>query len=295
MRGDGLGGYLAARPRLHPVPGWVLGTGQRDTTAKYLRRIVWRQFRRPFSSAWLDGLRVNLYPGNEMSRSIFVSGLYDPNELSLLKQILKPGMTFVDVGANVGLYTLFGARCVGPDGRVIAIEPSRREVGIVRGQVALNGLQNVTLLPIAVSDREGEAELLVAPLEKSGHNTLGAFGFDTVLDHRERVEMRRLDDVLREQGVERVDVIKMDIEGAEEAALRGAVETLRRDGPVLFLELSHRSLQHQKSSSARLLGLLAELGYNVHGYEASTGLPSPEPRECSEENVVAVRGKPSWG
>lgn len=270
------------------MPGWVLGSGQLDTTAKYLRRMVWRQFRQPFRVEWLEGLQINLFPGNESSRSIFVSGFFDPNELSLLAKILKPGMTFIDAGANMGLYSLFGARKVGASGQVVAIEPSRREVEIIRGHIEGNGLSNVTLLPVALSDRDGEVELLVAPLEKSGHNTLGAFGFDTKLDHRERARAMRLDDVVKEQGLARVDVIKMDIEGAEELALRGADCTLREHKPLLLLELSQRSLQHQQSSAERLLALLAEHKYNAYGFEPESGLPSQAPRRCSEENVIAV-------
>lgn len=291
-----VGRYLAARAVLHPVPGWVLGTGQLDTTAKYLRRIAWRQFRRPFCVPWLEGLEINLFPENETSRSIFVSGFFDPNELSLLSKILKPGMTFIDVGANMGLYSLFAARKVGASGRVLAIEPSRREVKIIHGHIQGNGLSNVTLLPVALSDREGEVELLVAQREKSGHNTLGAFVFDTVVDHRERVRSTRLDDIVREQDLARVDVIKMDIEGAEELALRGAGRTLREHRPLVLMELSHRSLQHQQSSAERLLALLAEYGYSVYGFEPQSGSPSLEPRQCSEENVIAVarESTPPW-
>jgi len=281
---------FAAKSYLRPTPGWVLGAGQNTTFAMRLRKIVWRQLRRPFVVPWLEGSHVYLYPGNETSRAIFVTGLYDPNELSLLSTLLKPGMTFVDAGANMGLYTIFGARRVGSAGRVLSIEPSRRELEILRKNIALNRLENVTVAPVALSDREAELELRVAPIEKSGHNTLGAFGFDTALDHTERVRAVTLDALAEEQQLRRVDLIKMDIEGGEEAALLGAHGIIQRDHPILFLELSHRSLQHQNSSAAKLLALLDEYGYRIHGYEASTGLPSPEPRECSEENIVAVHG-----
>ena len=281
---------FAAESYLEPTPGWVLGGGQNANLTMRLRKIVWRQLRKPFVVPWLDGLQIYLYPGNETSRAIFVTGVYDPNELSLLARVLKLGMTFVDAGANMGLYTLFPAKNVGESGKVLAIEPSQREVGIIRRNLGLNQLSNVVVAPVALSNRAADLELLVAPIEKSGHNTLGSFGFDTPLDHRERVQGARLDDLVREQKIERVDVLKMDIEGGEEAALRGAAETIRAHHPVLFLELSHRSLQHQNSSAARLLELVAHYGYRVHGYEASTGLPSSEPRPCSEENVIAVFG-----
>lgn len=253
-----LANRFAAHPRLDPTPGWVLGGGQNATLAMRLRKILWRQLRKPFPVPWLEGSRIYLYPGNETSRAIFVTGVYDPNELSLLSRLLKPGMTFIDAGANMGLYTVFAAQKVGSRGKVLSVEPSQRELGILRNNIELNGLENVAVFPVALSNREEVLELLVAPIEKSGHNTLGAFGFDTRLDHKERVRTVTLDSLVQEQQLRRVDIIKMDIEGGEEAALRGARETIDQYHPLLFLELSHRSLQHQNSSAARLLALLAD-------------------------------------
>ncbi len=254
--------------------------------------MVWRCSRRPFTVPWLDGLRLTLYPGNETSGSIFITGLYEPNEFCLLSRILKPGMTFVDVGANMGLYTLYAARRVGDTGRVLAIEPSRREVAILKSNVEINQLKNVTILQLAVSDQVGEVELLVAGTRNSGHNTLGAFGYNTPLDHRENVEAQRLDQIVQAEGLQRIHVIKMDIEGAELAALRGAVDTLDRDHPLLLLELSDRLLQHQRSGSADVLSLLAQLGYRMYGFEAASGLPGPLAARAyyDSENIIAVAG-----
>jgi FkbM family methyltransferase len=156
----------------------------------------------------------------------------------------------------------------------------------------LNSLTNVITIRKAVSDRASEVELSVAPLGKSGHNTLGAFGYDTPLDHRERVQAERLDDVVYSEGLARVDVIKMDIEGAEMAALRGAVEALRQFKPVLLLELSDRSLQHQGTSSGEMLGWLEQQGYRMFCFDPATGSPvalQPRPHFDSE-NIVAAAG-----
>src|ERR1700758_4255297 len=136
---------LAAKPVLQPYPGWVLGSGQSASSQTRFRRAVWRLCRKPFTVPWFDDLRLTLHPGNETSRSIFVTGLYEPNEFLLLSKILKPGMTFVDVGANMGLYTLYAARQVGPQGRVLAIEPSRREVEALKENVEVNAVNNVRI------------------------------------------------------------------------------------------------------------------------------------------------------
>jgi FkbM family methyltransferase len=287
-----LGTRLAAHPVLEPVPGWFLGFGQSATLATRFRKKIWRLFRNSFQVAWLDGLQLTLIPRNETSRSIFVTGRYEPNEFCLLTRILKPGMTFIDIGANMGLYTLFAARRVGESSCVIAIEPSTREMEILRNNVEQNTLGNVRLYHVALSDRASEVELLVAGLQNSGHNTLGAFGYNTTLDHRENVRSMRLDDLVQSEKLRRVDVIKMDIEGAELVALRGASETMQRFHPVVLLELSDRVLQHQHSNSAGVLDLLTREGYRFFGFAADTGLPAPLEREdyFDSQNVIAVCG-----
>lgn len=288
----GLGARLAARPVLELVPGWYLGFGQSANIATRLRKKIWRFFRDPFQVSWLEGLELTLIPGNETSRTVFVTGRYEPNEFRLLARLLKPGMTFIDIGANMGLYTLFAASRVGETGRVVAIEPSTREMQILKDNVEQNALGNVRLYPVALSDRASEAELLVARFEHSGHNTLGAFGYNTALDHRENVRTMRLDELVQSEKLDRVDVFKMDIEGAELAALRGAGDTLERFRPVVLLELSDRALQHQSSTSADVLALLTQYGYRFFGFAVDTGLPTRlEPRKhFGSENIIAVFG-----
>jgi FkbM family methyltransferase len=287
-----LGPRLAAKPVVELFPGWVLGSGQRADNASRVRRELWPLLRRPFAVPWLDNSKLFLYPGNETSRSVFVTGRYEPNEFCLLQRILKPGMTFIDAGANMGLYSVFAARRVGPRGKVLALEPSAREFEILQKNVKLNLLTNVITIRKALADRASDVDLSVAPLGKSGHNTLGAFGYDTALDHRERVQADRLDDVVYSEGLTRVDVIKMDIEGAEMAALRGAEETLRQFKPVLLIELSDRSLQHQGTGSGEVLGWLEHLGYRMFSFDPATGSPvalKPRPHFDSE-NIVAAAG-----
>jgi FkbM family methyltransferase len=288
----GLGPRLAAKPALAPFPGWVLGSGQAADAATYARKKLWRLFRRPFAVRWFDDLQLTLYPGNEICRSIFVTGRYEPNEFSLLSKILKPGMTFVDVGANLGVYTLYAARKVGTDGCVISIEPSSREMEILKANVHANALSNVSLQQVALTEQASEVELLVACARQSGHNTLGSFGYNTSLNHREKIQTMRLDDLAQSIGIQRVDIIKMDIEGGELGALRGAVDTLRRHHPVLLLELSDRHLRYQNSSSADVLTLLAKYGYHTYGFALATGLPTLlRSRDYFDsENIVAISG-----
>ena len=198
--------------------------------------------------------------GNELSRSLFVIGAFEANEFAFLDQYLKPGMVFVDAGAHEGLYSVFAAIRTAPGGRVLAIEPSARERAICEANLELNSCA-ATVIPCALAAADGEAEFLLAQDHRSGHNTLGAFAWGGVhIASRQTVSVRSLDSLAAEYGLERLDVLKMDIEGAETQALRGGVRVFGELRPVVIVEVSPRSLEAQGSSQEELLATFEELG-----------------------------------
>ena len=276
-------------------PGWHFGFG--DSSADpivRLRKRLWQHFatvrdERSFAIPWYCGLRIWLYLGNDQSWTMFVGRGFEPNEFAFLATILKPGMTFVDVGANEGLYATFAARCVGPEGSVVAVEPSSREIGRLSRNLELNHLENVLTFPVAASNRSGQADLRIADYGHEGHNTLGAFIYDTSLARTETVRLSPLDDVVRDANIERVDVMKIDVEGAELAVLQGARGVLSRDRPILVVELCDATLQHQGASSQDVLRLLKEYGYRTFTFDPASGRPiAGETPPEEDRNVVAV-------
>jgi len=283
---------VAARAMLRPHPCWRIGIERLAFNFLFMhRRILWELLKTPCVIKWFDGLRIYVYPGNEISRAVFLTGLYEPNEFFWLNKALERGNTFIDIGANMGLYSLFAARKVGPSGLVIAIEPSSRDFERLRSHVELNRLTNVRLLQIAASDRKGEARLLVAPDEKAGHNTLGYFGYDRVAPKAiETVRLERVDDVVRLAGLQKVDFVKLDVEGAEFRVLQGAQDTLRLSHPTILLELSDRTLRHQSCHSEQIWNFLTREGYRMYGFNGETGLPVPAKRKTyfDSENLIAI-------
>ncbi len=283
---------VPASPAIGPYPGWRLGSGERrsGSPATWFRRQLWYGIDSAVSTPWICGLRVYVYPRNETSRSLFVTGQYEPNEFCFLARVLRPGMVFVDVGANMGLYTLFAARKVGEQGQVLAIEPSSRECERLRRNLRENSVTNVRLVRRAASNFSGEAELLVAADVRSGHNTLGAFAYDTPLAVKQKVRTERLDAIVAEEGLARVDVIKMDVEGAEVKALEGAAGILERFRPLLLIELADPGLVQQGGSSAQIWDFLEQHHYRIHEFDASTGAPVPATRKpvYESENLVAI-------
>ena len=226
--------------------------------------------------------------GNELSRGLFVVGAFEANEFAFLDRYLQPGMVFVDAGAHEGLYSVFAARRAGPEGRVYAIEPSERERAACERNLELNGL-TATMIPCAVAGADGEAEFLLAQDHRSGHNTLGAFAWEGVhVDARRRVVVRSFDSLAAEYGWERVDFLKMDIEGAETAALRGGGRVFRELRPVVLVEVSPRSLEAQRSSREELLATFEELGYELYHFDYDTGMLRRGAEGQTGDNLVAV-------
>jgi FkbM family methyltransferase len=290
---------LAAHSEIKLYPGWVLNIGQSDSNILFrLRRKMWHHLQTPCLIKWLQGLRIYLYPREEICRSIFLTGYYEPNQFIFLDKTLKPGMTFIDVGANMGLYALFAAKKVGPQGFVLAIEPSSREFDRLKKNVQINALTRIHLLQIAVSNCQTESELLIAVEEHPGHNTLGAFGYEVVtLQKKELVRVERLDSLIQQEKLSRVDVVKMDIEGAEFFALQGAMDILANFHPVLILELSDRTLERQGCTSKQVWDLLTEHNYCIYTFDPSTGLPIPAlPKPYFDaENIIAFYEAGEWG
>src|SRR5262249_11964538 len=140
---------LAPTQKLERFPGWSFDLPtRRDDLATFARRLIWERYHndqvdRPVEIEWCGALRLRLRLGNDVSWCVLVGGAYEPNELAFLAATLDQGMTVVDIGANEGLFTLVAAACVGPGGRVLAVEPSSREFEWLQANIALNELHNV--------------------------------------------------------------------------------------------------------------------------------------------------------
>lgn len=245
---------------------------------------------------WYYGLRVNVFLGNDVSHCLFVGGCIDPNEFALLDRVIEKGMVIVDAGANDGLYTLFAAKKVGPNGVVVSIEPSRREFDRLQSNLRLNDLRNVRAFRIGLSNRSEQGVLKVSGYEHEGQNTFGEFSYEDVeCSHTEEVPLKRLDALVREAGLSRVDLIKLDVEGGEFLALEGARMILEAHRPLLLLEVNDKALQAQSSSATEVLSLLGSMGYEVYTFDNTSGKPSKVGANSElSPNIVGVHVDRRW-
>jgi len=204
-------------------------------------------------------------------------GLYELRKTAEIEARLGPGGVFVDIGSSEGDFALIAARIVGRAGRVLAFEPDPGNVGIIRDNVAMNGFTWVAVHPVALSDRDGEARLFRSAVS-GWHSLIGG------LEHRDEnvitVPVARLDSF----DLERIDMIKIDVEGAEMAVLEGARDSIARHRPVILLD-THPSLG---ADVARLQELADALGYDVFDSDRHRSRPRPAGIPAEDADLVLV-------
>lgn len=168
--------------------------------------------------------------------TLFV-GSFEFMETEFVKKYLKQGDVFFDVGANGGIFTILAAKKVGAAGHVYAFEPGTDEVELLRRNVALNQLKNVTIVETAVGNQVGETDFGIS--EDGAMNSLAKTNHpEQKIMRWNRVEIITLDEYVRKCGIGKVDMIKIDVEGAEKLVLSGAKGILKDHKIVIIFEAS---------------------------------------------------------
>jgi FkbM family methyltransferase len=187
-------------------------------------------------------------------------GCYERFELAVFESLLAPGMTVVDVGANIGLYSAVAAKHVGPAGRVISIEPAPENCRILESTLRLNDFRQVTVVRKAVTDESGEGSLYLCEDNKGDHRI---FSLDR---QRKRlpIEVSTLDAILRDCAVSKVDVLKVDIQGSEARALKGMTQTLTANEHIrVIMELWPWGIAQAGGDANEALASIRDLGFEI--------------------------------
>ncbi len=202
-------------------------------------------------------------PGDfEISRSLLTQGVYEPHVTDALRPLLQPGMTFLDLGANIGYFSLLAASLVGQGGRVLAFEPNAYNVSLLSLSARANGFEQLEIFPFAVAER---ATTFIFDNVGGSNGMISEIPAGAAADdlfNRTLVRSVRLDELLGD--LDQLDVVKIDIEGAEYRALQGARQLLERHHPIILSEFSPPGLQNVSGVPGEAyLQLLLGLGYEL--------------------------------
>jgi FkbM family methyltransferase len=256
---------------VQPAPRWISVSGRLLRLLPYGRYRLMHWIGRHSQSEFLvqmpkefGGFTFRCNLRDTISREVCFTGQYEPQETALVRSILGPGMSFVDVGANWGYFTLLAAQMVGHNGRVFSLEPDPRLFMALEYNVKLSQLSQVTALQIAAAHET--TTLTLAGYSETGNN----FGVSRIVDKPNgqtqvfQVKADSLDHLLEQHEFKSVDLVKMDIEGAEGLALLGLAKSLyEKRVKRLLLELHPRLLAEHGSTAAAVIALLHEAGYEA--------------------------------
>jgi len=207
---------------------------------------------------------------------------YEP-ELALLPRLFRSGETFVDAGASFGVYSLVASRIAGEKGRVLAFEPAVATRSVLKRNIRLNGVTNIRVFHAALNDRAGRACLSNDP--DPSRNALLPRGD---CDHgSESIETVTFDDALTSEERSRVSVFKLDIEGAEELALRGASKTLRGASPHVIFEVNPEAAARLSLQPDGAWRFLDAHGYSFYRVDGTGALLRLE-QQPAGGNVIAI-------
>ena len=228
----------------------------------YLRFLRW--LREPYTQ--VDGHILELDENDSLNLSVW--GRHEPLVGEVIREVLRPGDTAVDVGAHVGYFTLMMARQVGPQGKVFALEPDPQNYQLLKRNVERNGYRNVVLFPYAALDRE-ETVRLYRSRENRGDNRLfpRRKGESFV-----EVQGVRLDRLLPPQEVPSLRLVKVDVQGAEGRVLRGMEQWLRDKRSLhLVCEYDPQAIKAVGEDPWQYLLWLKELGFSLWDLDEKRG------------------------
>jgi len=265
------------------LPQWLSNRLRRSRAVR--RLVVWwvRGHDVKISKGVGAGLRLNAGPSNPA----YALGTNELPVQEALAHHLQPGHIFYDIGANVGFFTVIGARLVGPTGHVYAFEPVPENVAFVRKNVALNNFSNVTVFERAVSQSSGKGELLVS--HYSGGATLSPSDAPSDLKGVIAVDLISIDELIAQQGLIPPTVVKIDVEGAEMEVLKGMIQTIEKYRPIIIYELDDGDEQTFRRKQRECDTFIQGFGYKL------TLLADSYPRaDWIVSHTVAIPKSGNW-
>lgn len=213
-----------------------------------------------------DEIKYELDLSELIESSIYYDGCFEPKTVAVLNKYVKQGMTVLDIGANIGCHTLRLAKLVGQDGKVIAFEPMAGASAKLKRNLELNNFSNVTLERIALSNENRESQVVHFyaswPLNSDSCDELHPVHGGRLMENM--ADLVTLDNYVQRKGIEKIDFIKLDVDGYEYKVIRGGINSIEKFKPIMIVEFGKYTLMECGDSLEDLIDLLASIGYSFY-------------------------------
>lgn len=203
------------------------------------------------------GLKIEVAPTDYLQNLIYYTGTFEDHCLSVLCKLLRPGDYLLDIGANIGLFSLESARIVKENGMVYAFEPNSENYNHLLNNIKLNNFTNINAMHFGIGKSHSEISLRLPKGGNKGEYTIGDVEGDII----ENICIEKMDDVVTNEDIKKVNFIKMDIEGAEIDALIGMKETIKKHRPIFIVEIWRDALRRFNYTPFDLVNFFQDLNY----------------------------------
>jgi len=239
-------------------------------------------------------LKMKFRTNTVIGRYLYYRGMYEEGTILKLSKLLKIGMTFIDIGANIGLYSVIAACLVGKEGRVVAVEPQSDLCDLFQENIRMNNLTNVILKPVALGKGTGEGTIFQVSATNVGAATLKIRKSESYFGTPVKVSIRSLDQVLKELKIREVHGLKIDTEGAELEILQGFRDWLTNNPPnFIFLECIESNLNRFGHNATELISFLKGYKYRIFCLYRGRWLPIDSSQDLEKlsfpEELLALR------
>lgn len=227
-----------------------------------LARPLGRQFGKEYRMQTIStraGFRMELDLSDWIPQDIYLTGDFETSTSAIAEALIQPGDTVVDIGANIGYFSLLFSKFVGRSGKVLSFEPAPEIVKKLNRNLELNAADNVSVSQLALSDSDGTAKFFPGPNYNTGLSSLRESDQSRAWFN---VELSRFDKIAADWS--RITLVKIDVEGAELKVLRGMQHFLQSKQPYLLLEVTDSFLRGLGDSAESLLELTSHLGYRCY-------------------------------
>ncbi len=223
----------------------------------------------------IDDIKLKVSSKSVLAKPLLIKAGFEEAERKIIKGFVKPGMIVFDIGANIGLYTTIMAKQAKDEGHVFSFEPYSSTGDYLKYNVSLNELNNVTVEEIALTDTDGRQDFFIFPEGEDVYNSLGAQKRDvekTKAEKKIQVQVSKLDSYCKKNKIEKIDFIKLDVEGAEEKVFEGGREVFKAMNPIIITEIYENSAIQCGCSGIRMLKNFSQIGYCIYSIDEKSNL-----------------------
>ena len=229
---------------------------------------------------------INLYKDSILSKYIYDG--FETTETDYVSSVLKKGDIFLDIGANIGLFSLLASKIVGDEGAVICFEPSPSTFTRLAENVQLNNFKNIDLRNIGLSDKCAELKFYVSD---NGYDAWNSFApsQDNKLEKSIQVPVSTLDIELKDVDKSRIKVVKIDVEGWEKFVLKGGADFFVNHNPIVLVEFTEENTFNAGYSVHELYDIMEDFGYVWHTIENGKLIVETKKLHYPYNNLIAIK------